>query len=329
MDQPAWWSAAFEQVSAVTPARIAVVRWHGDDGTVEWVNRAAAELLGHDAAALVGRPISEVYPGRYAAEMADQFRRAAEDGSYTYEVVRELPAGRRTLQAVNIALGEDRFVSFAVDVTREREAERQLAEVTALTGAGLFHWNVPEDESHWTDELFRLLGYEPGDVAPSPELYLRHVHPDDRTLGEQVMAAGRSGGGEITIDRHRVLRADGEERTVDVRSQRVIGADGRIAYVSGVVRDVTDEAALEHHAELVRRATEQQRTALTVHDGVVQALATVLLALDLGEVDTARAEALSAVTAAQSVVADLLGEIAAVRGSVVPGSLRTHGVEVS
>lgn len=329
MDQPAWWSAAFEQVSAVTPSRIAVVRWHGDDGTIEWLNRAGADLLGRDPDEVAGRPVSEIYPGRYVEEMAEQFRRAAADGSYSYEVVRELPAGRRTLQAVNIALGGDRFVSFAVDVTREREAERRLTEVTALTGAGLFHWNVPEDESSWTDEVFRLLGYEPGEVVPSPEVYLQHVHPDDRSRGEHAMAAARGGHSEVTVGRHRVLPVEGDERTVDVRSQRVTSGDGRVAYVSGVIRDVTDEVALAQHAELVRRATAQQRTALTVHDGVVQALATVLLALDLGEIDTARAEVLSAVTAAQSVVADLLGEIAAVRGSVAPGSLRTEGVEVS
>lgn len=327
MDQPAWWGAAFEQVSAVTPARIAVVRWHGDDGVVEWVNQAAAALMGVEPTQVSGRRISEVYPARYADEMAEQFARAREHGTYSYEVVRELPAGRRTLQAVNIALGDDRFVSFAIDVTREREAERQLAEVTELTGAGLFHWNVPEDVSTWTDELYRLLGYEPGEVEPSPDLYLQHVHPEDRSPGELAMAAARSGEGEVTFGRHRLVRTDGDERIVDVRSQRVPAADGHVAYVSGIVRDVTDEVALEHHAELVRRAAEQQRTALTVHDRVVQALATVLLALDLGELETARSEAVSAVTAAQTVVADLLAEIASVQGSVEPGALRTSSLE--
>jgi signal transduction histidine kinase len=108
-----------------------------------------------------------------------------------------------------------------------------------------------------------------------------------------------------------------------VRSQRVLDDDGRVAYVTGVVRDVTDETVVERQAELVRRAAERQRTALTVHDKVVQALATVVLALDLGELDTARTEAVAAVTAAQAVVADLLGELGAVQGAVTPGALRT------
>jgi PAS domain S-box-containing protein len=329
MDEPAWWGAAFEHVSAVTPARIAVVRWHGDDGVVEWVNAAAAALMDVEPADVAGRAVSEVYPPRYAREIGEQFRLAAEHGSHAYEVVRELPGGRRTLQAINIALGDDRFVSFALDVTREREAERRLAEVTELTGAGLFHWNVPDHVTNWTDELYRLLGYAPGEVEASPELYLQHVHPEDRSPGEEAFAAARSGEGEVTVDRHRVVRRDGEVRTVDIRSHRINDGDGMVAYVSGIVRDVTDEVEFERHAELVRRAAEQQRTALTVHDKVVQALATVLLALDLGELDTARAEARSAVTAAQSVVADLLGDMAAVQGSVEPGTLRAPTVELS
>jgi PAS domain S-box-containing protein len=322
--RPPWWGQAFEQLAQITPARIAVVRWSGgDDGIVEWVNPAAAELVEGTPAEVMGRRLSEVYPARYLGAIVEQFRSAAEEGVLRYEVVRELPAGRRTLRAASVPLGDELFLSFAIDITREREAERQLSEVTRLTGAGLFHWNVPDHSASWNDELFELLGYRPGEVEPRPELYLSHIHPDDVEPAEVAFAAAHSGEGEVTMERHRLVRSDGEVRAVDVRSHRVLDDDGRVAYVTGVVRDVTDETVVERQAELVRRAAERQRTALTVHDKVVQALATVVLALDLGELDTARTEAVAAVTAAQAVVADLLGEIGAVQGEVTPGALRT------
>lgn len=320
---PSWWGTAFERLAEVSPARIVVLRWDGsDDATVEWANPAAATLLQRELSDVAGRWVSELYPARYLSEVIEQLRRARAAGSLSYEVVRELPAGRRTLSVTTLPLGDDRYVSFAFDVTAEREAQRRLDQVARLTGAGLFHWNVATDEVTWTDELFRLLGYEPGEVTPSVERYLDHVHPDDRAALTATTAGARAGLEAAAEVRHRLVRSDGAVRTADVRTQSVGEPGGPLLYVLGVARDVTDEVELQRHAELVRRAIDHQRTALTLHDKVVQALSTVVLALDLDEVDTARQEAVAAVEAAQRVVADLLADVAAVQGAIDPGSLR-------
>jgi PAS domain-containing protein len=273
MAHPPWWGSAFEHLASVSPLRIAVVRWEGgDDAVVEWANPATATLLGRPDRDIVGRRVSEVCPTQYVAEIVEQFRQARRDGRLFYEVVRELPTGRRTLDAVTVAMEDDLFVSIALDITAQREAQRRLDEVSRITGTGLYHWNVADGSVGWTDELF--------------------------------------------------VRVGGQIRTVDDRAEQVTDATGRPLYVLGVIRDVTDEVELQRQAELLHRAEEQQRTALTVHDKVVQALATVVLALDLGEVGTARSEAMAAVTAAQTVVAELLGEVADVHGTIAPGALR-------
>lgn len=323
MAHPSWWGAAFEHLAAVTSTRIGVVRWDGgDDAVVEWTNPSSAALVGIAAPDVAGRRLSEVYPAQYVAEIIEQFRQAREHGRFHYEVVRELPAGRRTLDAVTVAMGDDLFLSMAQDVTAEREGGRRLDEVSRLTGTGLFHWNIAEDTVTWTDEMFRLVGHEPGAVDPTPEHYLQHVHADDRPAVAAEMAAARAGGVTTTLSRHRLVGDDGRVRSVEVRVRPVEGGDGQLLYVLGVVRDVTDEVELRRHEELAQRAADQQRTALTVHDKVVQALATVVLALDLDELETARTEALAAVRAAQSVVSDLLEEVATVQGAIDPGSLR-------
>jgi PAS domain S-box-containing protein len=323
MAHPPWWGSAFEHLAANSRVRIAVVRWDGgDDAIVEWTNPASAAMLGVPADDVAGRRVSEVYPARYLPDVIEQFRQAREHGSYSYEVVRELPSGRRTLDAVSIAMEEALFLSVAIDVTGEREAQRRLEEVSRHTGTGLYHWNIAEDEVSWTDELFHLLGYEPGSVDATADRYLQHVHPEDRGELEQVTADARAGAGHVANSRHRIVRVGGDIRTVDVRAQAVTDESERLLYVLGVIRDVTDEVELQRHTELLHRAEQQQRTALTVHDKVVQALATVVLALDLDELATAREEAMEAVAAAQRVVADLLGEVADVQGPIGPGSLR-------
>jgi PAS domain S-box-containing protein len=326
VEHPSWWGEAFARLAGVTPARLTVVHWDGgDDATVEWVNASGAALFHRSPEELAGRRVSEVY-APYLDEVIAQFREARDHGLLRYEVVRELPEGRRTLDAMTIALGGDRYLAFALDRTEEREAQRRLDHVTRLTGAGVFHWNVARDESSWSDEMFRLLGHAPQAFAPAPERYLEQVHPDDRAEVERISTEARGAGAALEHSRHRIVRPDGEVRTVDARAE--LGyADGELVYVLGVARDVTEEVAHEHHVELLRRAEEQQRTALTVHDRVVQALATVVLALDLGDVDTARDEAVAATAAAQAVVTDLLREVADVQGRIEPGALRVVAPE--
>jgi PAS domain S-box-containing protein len=320
---PSWWGTVFEQLATVTPARIVVLRWDGgEDAMVEWTNPASAALVGLPPEAVTGRAVSELYPARYLDEVREQLTHARDEGTYSYEVVRELPAGRRTLQATTVSLGDDRYVSYALDVTAEREAQRRLDAVARLTGAGHYQWNVATDEVIWSAELYRLLGQEPGAVTPSTEAYLDQVHPDDRDELTSDTEATRAGTAATPARRHRIVRPDGTVRTVDVRSDSVAEPGGPLLYVTGVVRDVTDEVELQRHAEMVARAADHQRTALTLHDKVVQALTTVVLALDLDETDTARTEATAAVEAAQRVVADLLSDVAAVQGSIEPGSLR-------
>jgi PAS domain S-box-containing protein len=325
VDRPEGWVAALERFADISPGRLALVRWDGTgDAVVEWVNAAAAELLGFDAQDLVGRPISLIYPPEQADEVLQRYAEARERGMVTYEVVRELPSGRRTLSATTVRLGGDRYLAQVVDRTDEREAQRRLDQVTTLTGAGFYHWNVVEEHSTWSEELFRLFGYEPGEVVPGPELYLEHVHPDDRAQLAEATSAARQGGEAVAHSRHRIVRRGGEVRMVDVHAQ--LGSDeaGTMLYALGVVRDVTDEVELERQAELVRRAAEQQRTALQVHDRIVQSLSTVVLALDLDDPATARSAAMAATASAQALVADLLGEVAHAQGGVLqPGALRT------
>src|SRR6478609_7182477 len=45
-------------------------------------------------------------------------------------------------------------------------------------GGFLYHRNG--DRWEWSDEVARIHGYEPDQVAPTTELMLSHKHPDDR-----------------------------------------------------------------------------------------------------------------------------------------------------
>jgi PAS domain S-box-containing protein len=136
-----------------------------------------------------------------------------------------------------------KFVGTAIDVTeqeiatqelRRREAYREQAE--ALSHTGSFGWNLATGELVWSDENFRILGYEPT-VKTTLDLILQRVHPDDRSLVEEAIEKVKKG---ASLDyEHRLLMPDGSVKHVHVIGRRLtIDSTSEVELV-GTVMDVT------------------------------------------------------------------------------------------
>ena len=64
---------------------------------------------------------------------------------------------------------------------REGEARRREALLASAEEVGkLGSWEFRGDQLIWSDNLYRLYGYEPGSVTPAPEVVFDLTHPDDR-----------------------------------------------------------------------------------------------------------------------------------------------------
>jgi len=83
----------------------------------------------------------------------------------------------------------------------------------------------------WSDGMYALHGLLPGDVVPTADLFLRHAHPDDRSLVETVLQSGRSG--EAGCE-YRLVDMAGVERIVTLAVSAE--PDGS---TTGLVVDVT------------------------------------------------------------------------------------------
>ncbi len=82
---------------------------------------------------------------------------------------------------------------------------------------GTFHLLDGGEAVTWSEPVFRLHGFVPGDVVPSTSLMLAHCHRDDRPALEAVLRAapapsGGPGGGRSV--RYRLVDASGTEHTV-------------------------------------------------------------------------------------------------------------------
>ena len=140
----------------------------------------------------------------------------------------------------------DRIAAIAGSLLDQTTAHRLQAEQLELLAlaeqmSGVGHWrfDVLSGEVTWSDEVYRIHGHAPGDVAPDYQTVLAAYHPDDApVLAEAVARAIASGEGYEY--RLRLTNPGREERLVETKATTEQDASGRTVAIFGVFQDVTD-----------------------------------------------------------------------------------------
>ena len=112
--------------------------------------------------------------------------------------------------------------------------------------AGRFSYDVRNDTWHWDADVFAIHGYQPGEVEPTSELFLRHKHEADRDRVELTFKQAIATGEPFNI--YYRIRAKGAERQVVVVGEGVRDIDGNVEHLVGYYLDLTPEFAAENAA---------------------------------------------------------------------------------
>ncbi len=139
----------------------------------------------------------------------------------------------------------------------ERERMAIVAQQTKLlklaedmAGVGTWSWDVSADRKTWSDQVYRILGYEPGVEPPPLEGVLEQYHPDDaRVLADHVQRAV-SDGQDYALQA-RIYRPDRSERHVLARGACRKDEDGAVTTIVGTFQDITEHVAAERFIRAV------------------------------------------------------------------------------
>lgn len=126
--------------------------------------------------------------------------------------------------------------------------ERRLETAERLAGLGNWEMNLATGETVWSDEFFRICGYEPGEAEPSQEMGMSIIHPDDRVRAEQALEHALETGEPYDVEK-RVVRPDGTIRYVHSVGEVVKGRDGKPARLVGSFLDITDRRRMVRAVE--------------------------------------------------------------------------------
>jgi formate hydrogenlyase transcriptional activator len=159
----------------------------------------------------------------------------------------------------------EKYVGTAIDVTeqeiaaqelRRREAYREQAE--ALSHTGSFGWNLSTGELIWSDETFRILGYEPT-TQPTLDFVFKRVHPEDVSLVHRVIENAKAG--ESLDFEHRLLLPDGSVKHVHVIARPLTSASSEVEFV-GTVMDVTARKKAFEEIKALRDEVQRENIVL-------------------------------------------------------------------
>jgi len=152
-----------------------------------------------------------------------------------------------------------------------RRSEVYLTEAQKLSRTGSFGWNVKSGDLFWSDESFRIFGYDKA-LSPTVDMALQRVHPDDLALVQRTIDRASSDGKDIDLE-YRLLLPDGTVKNIRVVARAVRDAAGQLEF-NGALMDVTaakraEEELIRAHAELARAArvtTLGELTASIAHE---------------------------------------------------------------
>lgn len=184
-----------------------------------------------------------------AVSVLDMVPRRWDEGDMAALV--DLAAGARTELRLQRALPE-------VESGRLR-----LAEAQAVAGMGSWEWDVRRDEAVWSDELHRIYDLPRGTLSPALAVVLERVHPEDRERVEQALRLSVKELRPFSIEA-RIVRPDGDVRTIQASGRVLVGEDGRPERMVGVQHDVTDS---RRSNQALVEAT--QRFARAFHDAPI------------------------------------------------------------
>ena len=122
-----------------------------------------------------------------------------------------------------------------------------LTEAQRLSQTGSFGWNVSNGEIFWTDQTFRIFGFD-RTTKPTVSLMYQRTHPEDRAAVQAIVERA-SNKGEDFEHQYRLLMPDGFVKHVHATSHAVKDQSGSIEFI-GAITDVTAAKIAEQKLRL-------------------------------------------------------------------------------
>jgi two-component system cell cycle sensor histidine kinase/response regulator CckA len=137
------------------------------------------------------------------------------------------------------------------------EREASFSDVESLANVGSWSWDVRTNEVAWSEQAFRVFGYDPAVDTASQAAFFAALHPEDREYLASHTARTAQTGITSPAPRCRFIHKDGSTRHVILTGTPIRDQGGQLIRIVGAALDVTEFVTVE---------SELRRTAQLLND---------------------------------------------------------------
>ncbi|MFO7767174.1 MAG: chemotaxis protein CheB [Pelovirga sp.] len=223
----------------------------------------------------IGRPLQHLSHSLCdldAVEMARQSQQQdriieheARDKNGHWYMVRAMPyrVGTQVVTGVVITLVEITKRKQALEALQKKEFDLRQSQRIARVGS--WRLNVATNEVVWTEELYRMYGFDPA-LPPPP--YTEHMKLFTAESWEKLstaLAHTRETGTPYKLELE-TIREDGTHGWMWVQGEAVVDAAGNTVELLGAAQDITERKQTEEILIKLRRAVEQSVSTIVITD---------------------------------------------------------------
>lgn len=142
----------------------------------------------------------------------------------------------------------------------ERERKKYIEELTAneallketakMANFGSWEKDIINSAERWSDEQYKILGFDPGEIEPSVDNFLSRVHPDDLEKVKKVFADAYN-----NIERQkyecRIIDRDGTLKYLVAETASTFDDKGNVRRINGFIRDISKSVDADLKEKLI------------------------------------------------------------------------------
>ena len=140
-----------------------------------------------------------------------------------------------------------------------RQSEEYLTQAQRLTHTGSFAWDsAGEKFTHWSEEMFRIYGFDPQKGLPTKEEVFRLILPEDLNRVEASLQKAIREGAD-TVDEYTMVLPDKTIKHIQLIRHPVLDQSGGVVKLVGTLVDMTERKRAE---EALRQSEQRLRLTL-------------------------------------------------------------------
>ncbi len=246
--------AHLDELFATVPEAIVLL---DTDARILRVNPEFTRIFGYAEEEALGCPINElVAPEELRAEAEECSRRGTRGAILNVETMRKRKDGTRvpvSIVGVPVSIAGSQISEYLIyrDITERkraeqslRESEAYLAEAQRLSQTGSWASKPFADSRYWSEECYRVLGFDPAGPPPLFEEFFHRIHPDDQAASRERWESAIRDKADFEFG-YRIVHPGKGVRDIHVVGHAVLDQSGDLDEFVGTVIDITERKRAE------------------------------------------------------------------------------------